>query len=1605
MKRIIALICLISIILVPLYVSAGFVFSGELNTLATLVVECEDITDYDSSAVSVKDMEGASGGKVLSIAANAHNMEVDGVINVPKYDIRYVADITEHGAYNVWVRIRTNNSLYFAVDDGKYSAYGAGATADTVDSADPNYTWRTLGTFYKAPGDTLEIRGAHRYRNNSLDKIIITTDNTFQPSGKYASGVSGANALPTGDTTLFYPIASFKPTKGHPRVYITADRVDELRENAKQPEMEPFIKNMSNQARWSVDSVQDNSYNPTVPARLRGRAMWYLLGYASDEHGRKTIEYCKEYLATAVYPKVGDITRQIGDQMEATAIVYDWLYDLLTEDDKKFIIAKLKHLAKQKEIGYPPMGNVVYGHNGEKEIFQDMLSAGIAIYDEDTEIFNLAAGMFEEMVPSRQLFNATGNHPSGDAYGTWRLRCELMSELLLEPLGVPLENRIGKNVWNVPLRWIYSRKPTGGVFREGDTATPKYFEYQLNRTPEMMAIIANMYPDSPYNSLIYGEWLMNESLVNWASMPFYMLLVWDKDNPNTADFGDDMPLTYYSTYPLTQMYARTGWQKGIDAPTAMAYMQGRETLTDIHDHPDLGSFQIFYKGTLANDSIGGEGGGWITEMDANWARRSISHNLVTVKDPEEVFFDNYYIYERDWKVVSNDGGQDWHNLLDARFQSTYEDLINRKQLAKTEGIYVGPNNSTPEFSYLQTDITNAYSGRRVNAETGALLQDDLNFDNVSGTVVARDKIFESLGMTNHYEDFFAEFDAKYPVVKKISDNTRSMVFIDLFNDEYPAAFVCFDKVDSTNAEFEKNWLLHTLEEPEITGNTTVVKRTNYGFNGKMIVKTLLPENPHIEVIGGEGKGTWVDGKNYGDIPDDEKEGGGWRVEISPSVAAKNDLFLNAMYVTDYDRNLPELPMYKEESGNYVGVTVMDRVVMFAKDAEDTESAFTLNIRNNNNGGNMSVMVADVAPGVWSVAGPDKTQYIEVTEEQCALYFKGKPGEYTITGANGKTADNITYKKTEKPAIGDYQIYGSDGLFRYQKSPTKLIDGVPYFAAVDYLPYYGAQVIENSDNSITIKWGTVNSVTLWPDTTDALINGKRKTIEHTPELIEGKLYINPMDIEDTINCSITYDKTAYVMKVNVLEPDEEPDDYAIKLVPDGENKLPAGTRIYADVKALDKGQKVMFITDGVKSEASVGDNGEYYTVLTSDWHEICAAICDETDSTVIDSDTDIYCGVDFIGDGIARTGMDFSNPLTSEWTVEDYVKKGMTKDTKASFDTGKIVNATENGNNYIQLVGWGHPFTDPLATFENGNLVTGTSGGHYPSFIGSSHVSKGVVEISFDWMAEKVEVINSDGTVAETRYFSDKTTSYAQKLTAIRYLSTSSDYDNCSAPSSVMAVSAFYDATNYASMTLFKLSHDGTISAEYYEGDEKKSLALNVDPGQWNNYRAVLDTTASKVWLYANDVLVAEGDMRVLNNDEIPMPVVSVRSPQATGIRIYGNESGIKCTVRSYVDVDNFVYRHYEDGFDNKTDSVTANPSGRGVGIVFENFSPEERLENLGIISQGVDKTYEVQRFDATATEKYQYFTFGNIANKIFIWNMEKLKPLREAIIPDNNIAQ
>ena len=147
----------------------------------------------------------------------------------------------------------------------------------------------------------------------------------------------------------------------------------------------------------------------------------------------------------------------------------------------------------------------------------------------------------------------------------------------------------------------------------------------------------------------------------------------------------------------------------------------------------------------------------------------------------------------------------------------------------------------------------------------------------------------------------------------------------------PDLFVVFDRVTSTDAAYPKSWLLHTASEPQMNGTR---EWTETSDGGRMICRTLLPEDAVIEKIGGDGKQFWSDGRNWPLpvlTPDDygyskrfnippatHPQVGQWRVEVRPGHEAGQDIFMHIMQVGDTSlSSLPDTEVF--EDGDAVGV--------------------------------------------------------------------------------------------------------------------------------------------------------------------------------------------------------------------------------------------------------------------------------------------------------------------------------------------------------------------------------------------------------------------------------------------------------------------------------------------------------------------------------------------------------------------------------------------------------------------------------------------------------------------------------------------------------------
>ena len=124
---------------------------------------------------------------------------------------------------------------------------------------------------------------------------------------------------------------------------------------------------------------------------------------------------------------------------------------------------------------------------------------------------------------------------------------------------------------------------------------------------------------------------------------------------------------------------------------------------------------------------------------------------------------------------------------------------------------------------------------------------------------------------------------------------RQFVFLN------PDFFVVFDRVISKKPEYKKTWIMHTATEPVIDGDVFSASQNE----GKIFVKTLLPENQQIIKIGGPGKQFWNGDRNFpfpqGYYADSLETFGQWRVEISPSEDYAETNFLHFIDVGGLDK--------------------------------------------------------------------------------------------------------------------------------------------------------------------------------------------------------------------------------------------------------------------------------------------------------------------------------------------------------------------------------------------------------------------------------------------------------------------------------------------------------------------------------------------------------------------------------------------------------------------------------------------------------------------------------------------------------------------------------
>jgi heparin/heparan-sulfate lyase len=225
-------------------------------------------------------------------------------------------------------------------------------------------------------------------------------------------------------------------------------------------------------------------------------------------------------------------------------------HDLLTAAEKQAFIKELVRLAKTQGCGYPPtrQGSVT-GHASEAMIMGDMLSAGIAIYDEFPEMYGLAVGrFFREHLPVRNwLYNGHAYH-QGDSYGAHRFSWDTYPLWIFDRLGAG-------NVYNpeqrfVPYLWIYVTRPDGQRLRAGDT-----FAHSTPRGRPWSEYMGTLLTASYYGDGVLLEQFQRQGSASGNETLFEVL--WRNLELQLKSIST-LPLSRYFGSPFGWMIARTG---------------------------------------------------------------------------------------------------------------------------------------------------------------------------------------------------------------------------------------------------------------------------------------------------------------------------------------------------------------------------------------------------------------------------------------------------------------------------------------------------------------------------------------------------------------------------------------------------------------------------------------------------------------------------------------------------------------------------------------------------------------------------------------------------------------------------------------------------------------------------------------------------------------------------------------------------------------------------------------------------------------------------------------------------------------------------------------
>ncbi|MFH1708186.1 MAG: heparinase II/III family protein [Planctomycetota bacterium] len=377
------------------------------------------------------------------------------------------------------------------------------------------------------------------------------------------------------------------------------------------------------------------------------------------------------------------------------AYAYDWCHDLLTEADRKTMIAWLNKLYGQ----YVKDGYDTPLHNYSFANIHTFTMAGYATLGENDNapvMIKEARRRWEEiMMPGLLLAARGGAWPEGESYGQGVLaRMMGFLETMYNTAGIdyyaPAEDfllqRLAYNLFFIypgpppspggGLKWHHVFRGDGDVFKNTDNEMVT----RLN--------LMRRYRDTDIGQ--YAAWLSAQprlARANFGSGFVYDALFRDTSVPQKNP--KDWKLTHFSPGGGIVLM-KSSWK---DDATHVMFDCG--PLFCGHDHADQNSFMIYKNGFLTYDS--GAYQGVTTPWAVDYYCRSIAHNTVTVYTPGAKM-----IARR--QTAANDGGQLWRE-----YEASTLAQVRDFKGGDYEAGYIIALDYTDLYTYAVGDATKAYA--------------------------------------------------------------------------------------------------------------------------------------------------------------------------------------------------------------------------------------------------------------------------------------------------------------------------------------------------------------------------------------------------------------------------------------------------------------------------------------------------------------------------------------------------------------------------------------------------------------------------------------------------------------------------------------------------------------------------------------------------------------------------------------------------------------------------------------------------------------------------------------------------------------------------------